>query len=511
MRGRFSHVGPFQTTQYQCVIKCAGAGETSISALHREFDVYKRLKASGALTGCVACYYLHPSAHYLVMEEHGQDLRALLSAQLKNAQLVVQAVVSAVSALHGHGIMHGDIKPHNLLYKVDHLEGYVVKLCDLDAARPVGELCVASSLGTKYYVPPEVYRAGTGQFKASLSVDMFALGLVVWQIMQRSAQPALAAADEGNRLHDCYCNQATLNEFLPLPAKSGFYQEYLRDITSIEPHKRVSAHNLLVKLHRLTASNAQQDLYQEQSQSNKLRAMTAMLHTLVRGTHSIPTLAVILPFVNSGHSGIGSAFRFVKEAPMSLVRHRYRLYYLCSHTHQVARCGPEGKGYEINVTKQWVLDAAPVLRVGLLLLKVALLAGGLPLPVPDISPLLQDAGVQAKYLDAALSLVQRPLEDAGASELAMDSVASALDELQDQDGNMLSNSLGVGKAGQRSMAMVEGSPRAYESIQALLSKYTKKGESITRTCGLRQVTHEHKGETAWVLDNDATERAYQQS
>ena len=85
--------------------------------------------------------------------------------------------------------------------------------------------------------------------------------------------------------------------------------------------------------------------------------LAAMVRALTANTHGIPTLAIVLPVVSDSWIS--------KANPMNLMRNQYRLYFLCSHTHQIAPCGPKGKGYKITMTKQWVLDAAPMLRVGL--------------------------------------------------------------------------------------------------------------------------------------------------
>jgi hypothetical protein len=212
--------------------------------------------------------------------------------------------------------------------------------------------------------------------------------------------------------------------------------------------------------------------------------LTTMVRTLTANTHGLPTLAVILPMVSTSWTS--------RLSPMRLVRHQYRLYFLCSHTHQIAPCGPKGKGYKITMTKQWVLDAAPVLRVGLVLLKVALLASGLPLPVPDLCTALADKAMHSKYLDAALQLVSNPPDDAaGNAELVMNKL---LDQISAHDYSDY-------KAPGADMRLQEDSRKAYETIKEILGR---DGVNIPLTCGLRQVTH--RGKTAWVLDNDATER-----
>jgi hypothetical protein len=190
---------------------------------------------------------------------------------------------------------------------------------------------------------------------------------------------------------------------------------------------------------------------------------------------------------------------------MRLLRNHFRLYFLCSHTKQIAPCGPQGKGYKIEVTKQWVQDAAPVLRVGLVLVKIALQVSGLPLPVPDLCSALADATKHSKYLDAALHLVTHPPDDAmKGAEYVMQ---SSLETVEAYDVNSLVTEHCVFTPANK-LQLQEGSRKAHETIREVL---VAQGHNIALTCGLRQVTSGRTGRTAWVLDNDATERAWREA
>jgi hypothetical protein len=224
-------------------------------------------------------------------------------------------------------------------------------------------------------------------------------------------------------------------------------------------------------------------------------ALNNMVQTLISGTHTVPTLAIVLPEVSKSWVGL-------IKSPMRLLRNHFRLYFLCSHNKQIAPCGPEGKGYKIEVTKKWVQDAAPVLRVGLVLVKVALLASGLPLPVPDLCSALADATKHCKYLDTALHLVTHPPDDDLKS--AEHVMKSALETVEVYDVNSLVTEHGVTTQANE-LQLEEGSRKAYETIREVLVAH---GHNIALTCGLRQVTCSRTGRTAWVLDNDATERAW---
>jgi hypothetical protein len=208
--------------------------------------------------------------------------------------------------------------------------------------------------------------------------------------------------------------------------------------------------------------------------------LKGLMHTLITGEHRLPTLAVILPVVSNSWKK--------KTFPMKCVCNQYRLYFLCDHTRQIAPSGPEGKGYLINVTKEWVEKAKPVLRVGLVLLRVALLASGMPLPVPDLCSVLDDAAITGKYLDAALELVESP-PDGLADEFTM---KKPLDYITQRD---IKDVFGRGNEQPDQNAC----KIAYNEILAILG--ADEGY-IKKTCGLRLVVW--GGKTAWVLNNDAT-------
>jgi serine/threonine protein kinase len=523
LRGRFETVdGLNETHQYNCVIKCAVKAAASspcsgsVESLRREHEIYleaQRLAGRGS-SGCVRLYAAHPEHHYLVLEDHGADLRALLRPSLRFPQHVLEAVVAAVYALHSLGIMHGDIKPQNLLYKLyDH--GYVVKLCDLDAAYKVGEICPAASLGTRHYHAPELRAAALrgDSITAALAIDMFSLGLVMWQVLARTPHAAL----DSSEVAVLYASQERLDAHL---SYASYYKEDLQRVTCVNPVHRMNIADLQRAVKSLSGSSAQQGWQHEKEElhrtrhvwgehlseiseslkeirSNQIvlgRKMTELLVTntelatmvraLTANTHGLPTLVIILPVVSTSWNS-----RF---SPMRLVRDQYRLHFLCGHTHQLAPCGPKGKGYKITMTKQWVLDAAPVLRVGLVLLKVALLASGLPLPVPDLCSALVDKAMHSKYLDAALQLVTNPPD--GVRMDAEYTMQQPLDAVSDHDYSDY-------KEPGAEMRLQEGSRKAYETIKEILGR---DGVNIPLTCGLRQVTH--RGKTAWVLDSDVTER-----
>jgi serine/threonine protein kinase len=523
--------------KYECVIKTAMDAENTapsaenIASIKRECEVYSLLRdgtGKNNQNGCITCHSVDPLFRYLVLERYGRDLRALLEVPIKSPSAVVEAIATAVAALHEHGVMHGDIKPQNILYQYDDVTGYVVKLCDLDCAHEVGQAIPALTLGTTGYFAPELYNARTigTEITTAIELDLFALGIVLWQVLESSIRSPLPhEAAPGGGLALCYSDQNFLWGKLEVGVSVAAFRDALRGLTKLEPQLRTSTRQLCTSLLKLAQPYLHEQLQRAIDENTrllrdkafletnvgaqlskmrqdigaihndlkvKLGEMTDMLHTVVQGTHSIPTLAVILPVI--------APKSILHMGSMHLLKHRYRLYFLCSYTHKIAHCGDGGRGYEITVTREWVKAAAPVLRTGLLLLKLGLMASGLPLPVPDLlTPLLEDVTKHSRYLNAALRLVENPVGDHEPNELKLKKLADAFTSAEGID---LRTQHGVGDTG---AVLEENTLKAYETIQRV---FAEKNTSIADT-GLRKVTY--KGKTAWILDDDSTERQFKES
>jgi serine/threonine-protein kinase len=82
------------------------------------------------------------------------------------------AACEAAAHLHGHGFVHGDINPGNLVVATDdHLT-----LIDLGIAREIG--AAGTVRGTHAYMAPEQVRGEPW----TCATDVFALGVVLWEL-----------------------------------------------------------------------------------------------------------------------------------------------------------------------------------------------------------------------------------------------------------------------------------------------------------------------------------------
>jgi eukaryotic-like serine/threonine-protein kinase len=96
--------------------------------------------------------------------------------------VLLKTVAHSLRILHDRGIVHGDLKPSNVLIKRTEL-GYTTKLIDFDNAYLAGEPPPPEEIvGTMNYYSPElvgyIQETGTAAAELTQKADIFALGLI---------------------------------------------------------------------------------------------------------------------------------------------------------------------------------------------------------------------------------------------------------------------------------------------------------------------------------------------
>lgn len=107
-------------------------------------------------------------------EEHRKDRNALLQ--------LIMAVCSAIQSAHERRIVHRDLKPGNILVKTD---GQPV-VVDFGIARLAGVIKGEEPglfSGTLSYAAPEQYLGCDGNFRSGESVDVYAVGVILFEIL----------------------------------------------------------------------------------------------------------------------------------------------------------------------------------------------------------------------------------------------------------------------------------------------------------------------------------------
>ena len=170
--------------------------EDVINQSERRARILTEARAASALNhpGITTIYDVGETVDHLfiVMElVLGQTLRDRLSSNgsiepLALTQLGAQ-IAEALHTAHSHGVVHGDIKPENIVVQA----GGAPKLFDFGIARQVaaetatltrsvhdlGETPRAAIAGTVAYMPPEILRGESGDVRS----DLYSLGVVLFE------------------------------------------------------------------------------------------------------------------------------------------------------------------------------------------------------------------------------------------------------------------------------------------------------------------------------------------
>jgi eukaryotic-like serine/threonine-protein kinase len=104
------------------------------------------------------------------------------SLPFQDQLVLLKTVAHSLRILHDRGIVHGDLKPSNVLIKRTEL-GYTTKLIDFDNAYLAGEPPPPDEIvGTMNYYAPElvgyIQETGTSAAELTQKADIFALGLI---------------------------------------------------------------------------------------------------------------------------------------------------------------------------------------------------------------------------------------------------------------------------------------------------------------------------------------------
>ena len=120
---------------------------------------------------------------FLVTEYvEGHSLAQRLSIgplDLDAADVMVEALCGGLGAAHEHGVLHGDLKPANVLWPEDGgprlVDFGASKVLGLDRLTATGEIS-----GTPAYMAPEVL---TGKADVDQRIDVYGLGVVLYEAL----------------------------------------------------------------------------------------------------------------------------------------------------------------------------------------------------------------------------------------------------------------------------------------------------------------------------------------
>ncbi|HTL34178.1 MAG TPA: tetratricopeptide repeat protein [Kofleriaceae bacterium] len=138
--------------------------------LHQWFELPPHANVVSAFRG-----FMDDLRPWLVLEWAGEgNLRSYVGANPHAVSLamLVQHVCAGVQHIHAHGMVHGDLKPENVL-----IGGGLAKVTDLGIARPLG---TAIAGGTPRYFAPELATTGLTSFAG----DVYAFGEMLAELLE---------------------------------------------------------------------------------------------------------------------------------------------------------------------------------------------------------------------------------------------------------------------------------------------------------------------------------------
>ncbi len=172
--------------------RCAG-----FEARHRTMQhALAPLAARGGDLAVTSDFFRWGAKYYLVTEKiEAQDLgpTGIAGLPMRRRLVLMKSIAHGLTTLHTRGVVHGDLKPSNILVRRSTL-GCTGTLIDFDSSYFAGDPPPRTEIvGTINYYSPELlgYVQGAGVEPADLGVasDVFALGLVYAEFLTGTLPP----------------------------------------------------------------------------------------------------------------------------------------------------------------------------------------------------------------------------------------------------------------------------------------------------------------------------------
>jgi hypothetical protein len=161
---------------------------------------------------------------------------------------LVRSVLLSLWQLHKHDIVHGDIKPNNIL-AVNTPTGYVARLIDYDNCFFSGNPFDATLIGgDEPFFSPERAAYEVGDLgdvsRLTTASDLFSLSLVLHQVLSEGASLPRWSIKRGSAAESCSDGGTPI--CMPLGTGNSRLEEMLEDCLRLDSDSRPSTYSLLV-------------------------------------------------------------------------------------------------------------------------------------------------------------------------------------------------------------------------------------------------------------------------
>ncbi|KAA6374548.1 MAG: putative AGC family protein kinase, partial [Streblomastix strix] len=168
----------------------------------------------------------------------------------KRAFELIAQIISAVDQLHANGIIHGDLKPENVLVMKD----YRVKLSDFGLARKIeeGRDYFTAMGGTTIYLGPELLQnqvepsqgQGAKKLMQTPAADIWAIGIMIFELLAQ--RHPFFDAKEGNLPLLELARRITVEKPAELPSHySENLRKLIRNMLTKDPSRRITSADIL--------------------------------------------------------------------------------------------------------------------------------------------------------------------------------------------------------------------------------------------------------------------------
>lgn len=218
----------------QKIITIAGTDDTVLKQAKNEVELFKVLDSPFILKYIESETRGNSLFIYMEYAKNGELAQIIKKQAIKGKKFEPQRVLKwlcqcslGLAFMHSKNIMHRDLKPQNLfLTETDDL-----KLGDFGISKEIktADKLTNTFCGTRYYMPPEVYRLE----RYSTAADIWALGCTFYETMTLKKPFEIDASN---------CSEKNLEEKIlksePTPPLSHMYPEQLRKLVLAMVNKR---------------------------------------------------------------------------------------------------------------------------------------------------------------------------------------------------------------------------------------------------------------------------------
>ena len=255
-------------------------------------------------------YFEDPKRYYIITDHiQGGELFDEIIQRGKFSEydcaVILKQILSAVSYCHHYGVIHRDLKPENLLLEASK-EFDQIKLIDFGTAvrKSKGQVCT-ETIGTAYYIAPEVLNGQYGK-----ECDIWSIGVIAYILL--SGTPPFRGKNDEEILKNIKKQEVSFSG----PSWKGVSADAVDFVKScfLSAKQRITAHialkhpfivqkNLLEKVDKDACSTALNNLISFHSQNTMRVATLSFIGSQLMNKEERESLARVFKAMDTNSDG----------------------------------------------------------------------------------------------------------------------------------------------------------------------------------------------------------------